>query len=220
MLYGTFYEKSILYLSRLWLCTFTLSVSIGAALLLPVSIVSNELLLMYQSSYYVKWLNSSLIHGMYISVWTVAMEYVVHVFSDIQLFLEILVFFCRILELDFSWFVFVFVCCYSVCIFLHWVWRICWVKEGIIVYHLLHRNRVKFYILCVTALLNLKLYVVYLLFQGIKARIYETFVVLALLVIVVTSIVWVALGIVNSEYVFGPENENSKLLIPERWWFK
>jgi hypothetical protein len=62
----------------------------------------------------------------------------------------------------------------------------------------------------------LKLYVVYLLFQGIKARIYETFVVLALLVIVVTSIVWVALGIVNSEYVFGPENENSKLLIPER----
>ena len=58
------------YLSRLWLCTFTLSVSIGAALLLPVSIVSNELLLMYQRSYYVKWLNSSLIHGMYIiSVW-------------------------------------------------------------------------------------------------------------------------------------------------------
>lgn len=49
----------------LWLCTFTLSVSIGAALLLPVSIVSNELLLMYQSSYYVKWLNSSLIHGMF-----------------------------------------------------------------------------------------------------------------------------------------------------------
>lgn len=49
--------------------------------------------------------------------------------------------------------------------------------------------------------------------QGIKARIYETFVVLVLLVVVVTSIVWVALGIVNSEYVFGPENDDRKLYI-------
>ena len=49
---------------RLWLCTFTLSVSAGAVLLLPMSIVSNEVLHMYPRSYYVKWLNTSLIQGM------------------------------------------------------------------------------------------------------------------------------------------------------------
>ena len=50
--------------SRLWLCTFTLTVSLGAVLLLPTTIFSNEILLMYPKSYYVKWLNGSLIHGM------------------------------------------------------------------------------------------------------------------------------------------------------------
>lgn len=45
------------------MCTFTLSVSVGAILLLPVSIVSNEVLLLYPKSYYVQWLNSSLIIG-------------------------------------------------------------------------------------------------------------------------------------------------------------
>ena len=50
---------------RLWLCTFTLAVSAGAVLLLPISIISNEVLLAYPNSYYVKWLNSSLIHGEY-----------------------------------------------------------------------------------------------------------------------------------------------------------
>lgn len=45
------------------MCTFTLSVSVGAILLLPVSIVSNEVLLLYPNSYYVQWLNSSLIIG-------------------------------------------------------------------------------------------------------------------------------------------------------------
>lgn len=47
----------------LWMCTFSLAVAIGAALLLPVSIASNEVLLLYPNSYYVKWLNSSLIQG-------------------------------------------------------------------------------------------------------------------------------------------------------------
>lgn len=47
----------------LWLCTFSLAVTIVAALLLPLSIVSNEVLLLYPRSYYVKWLNSSLVHG-------------------------------------------------------------------------------------------------------------------------------------------------------------
>lgn len=47
----------------LWLCTFSLAVAICAALLLPISIASNEVLLLYPLSYYVKWLNSSLVHG-------------------------------------------------------------------------------------------------------------------------------------------------------------
>lgn len=48
---------------RLWLCTFTLSVSVGAVLLLPLSILSNEVLLSFPDSYYMQWLNGSLIHG-------------------------------------------------------------------------------------------------------------------------------------------------------------
>ena len=56
-----YYFLTLFY--RLWLCTFTTAVSAGAVLLLPISIVSNEVLLLYPKSYYVKWLNSSLIHG-------------------------------------------------------------------------------------------------------------------------------------------------------------
>ena len=48
---------------RFWLCTFTLTVSLGAVLLLPMSICSNEIMIMYPNSYYIKWLNGSLIHG-------------------------------------------------------------------------------------------------------------------------------------------------------------
>uniref|UniRef100_A0A8C7CIX4 Limb development membrane protein 1 like n=1 Tax=Oncorhynchus kisutch TaxID=8019 RepID=A0A8C7CIX4_ONCKI len=51
--------------SRLWLCTFTLSVSVGAVLLLPLSILSNEVLLSFPQSYYMQWLNGSLIHGLW-----------------------------------------------------------------------------------------------------------------------------------------------------------
>lgn len=50
-------------LCSLWMCHFSLAVSLGAALLLPVSIVSNEVLLLYPTSFYIQWLNSSLIHG-------------------------------------------------------------------------------------------------------------------------------------------------------------
>uniref|UniRef100_A0A8C7CST1 Limb development membrane protein 1 like n=1 Tax=Oncorhynchus kisutch TaxID=8019 RepID=A0A8C7CST1_ONCKI len=49
----------------LWLCTFTLSVSVGAVLLLPLSILSNEVLLSFPQSYYMQWLNGSLIHGLW-----------------------------------------------------------------------------------------------------------------------------------------------------------
>ncbi|KAK7092256.1 limb region 1 protein homolog [Littorina saxatilis] len=58
-------EDAAVYRIALWLCTFTLSVSAGAVLLLPMSIVSNEVLHMYPRSYYVKWLNTSLIQGLW-----------------------------------------------------------------------------------------------------------------------------------------------------------
>ncbi|CAI5765599.1 Hypothetical predicted protein [Podarcis lilfordi] len=49
----------------LWLCTFTLAVSLGAVLLLPFSIISNEVLLTFPQNYYIQWLNGSLIHGLW-----------------------------------------------------------------------------------------------------------------------------------------------------------
>nr|XP_014348576.1 PREDICTED: protein LMBR1L [Latimeria chalumnae] len=49
----------------LWMCTFTLAVSVGAVLLLPFSIVSNEILLSFPQNYYIEWLNGSLIHGLW-----------------------------------------------------------------------------------------------------------------------------------------------------------
>lgn len=49
----------------LGMCTFALTVAVGSALLLPISILSNEILLLYPSSYYVKWLNSSLISNLW-----------------------------------------------------------------------------------------------------------------------------------------------------------
>ncbi|XP_046573345.1 limb region 1 protein homolog [Haliotis rubra] len=58
-------EDALVYRIALWLCTFTLSVSAGAVLLLPVSIISNEVLHLYPKSYYVKWLNASLVQGLW-----------------------------------------------------------------------------------------------------------------------------------------------------------
>ncbi|XP_077339465.1 protein LMBR1L [Lithobates pipiens] len=49
----------------LWMCTFTLAVSVGAVLLLPFSIISNEVLLSLPHNYYIQWLNGSLIHGLW-----------------------------------------------------------------------------------------------------------------------------------------------------------
>uniref|UniRef100_A0A8D0HD20 Limb development membrane protein 1 like n=1 Tax=Sphenodon punctatus TaxID=8508 RepID=A0A8D0HD20_SPHPU len=49
----------------LWLCTFTLAVSLGAVLLLPFSIISNEVLLSFPHNYYIQWLNGSLVHGLW-----------------------------------------------------------------------------------------------------------------------------------------------------------
>nr|XP_018913489.1 PREDICTED: protein Lilipod [Bemisia tabaci] len=58
-------DEAVVYKISLALCTFSLSVAICAALLLPFSIASNEVLLLYPNSYYVKWLNHSLIQGLW-----------------------------------------------------------------------------------------------------------------------------------------------------------
>ncbi|EOA94033.1 Protein LMBR1L, partial [Anas platyrhynchos] len=49
----------------LGMCTFTLAVALGAVLLLPFSIISNEVLLSFPHNYYIQWLNGSLIHGLW-----------------------------------------------------------------------------------------------------------------------------------------------------------
>jgi len=53
------------YKISLWCCSFSLAVSVGAALLLPISTISNEILHRYPKSWYMKWLNASLIQGIW-----------------------------------------------------------------------------------------------------------------------------------------------------------
>lgn len=50
----------------------------GATLLLPISIISNEVLLLYPSTYYVQWLNGMLIQGL----WNL-----IFLFANISLFI-------------------------------------------------------------------------------------------------------------------------------------
>ncbi|XP_055531491.1 protein Lilipod [Wyeomyia smithii] len=64
-LFSTDDDEITVYRISLWLCTFSLAIALGAALLLPISIASNEVLILYPNSYYVKWLNSSLIQGLW-----------------------------------------------------------------------------------------------------------------------------------------------------------
>lgn len=61
--YSSDEDELTVYRISVWLCTFALTVTIGSLLLLPISVISNEVLLIYPDSYYVKWLNSSLIQG-------------------------------------------------------------------------------------------------------------------------------------------------------------
>ncbi|KAK7793923.1 hypothetical protein R5R35_007691 [Gryllus longicercus] len=70
-------DEATVYKISLWLCTFSLAIAGGAALLLPVSIASNEVLTLYPQSYYVQWLNHSLIQGMWSYVF---------LFSNLSLF--------------------------------------------------------------------------------------------------------------------------------------
>nr|XP_032815929.1 uncharacterized protein LOC116945583 isoform X1 [Petromyzon marinus] len=58
-------EDAVVNRIALWMCTFTLAVSLAAALLLPFSIVSNEVLLSLPHNYYMQWLNGSLVHGLW-----------------------------------------------------------------------------------------------------------------------------------------------------------
>ncbi|XP_020717547.1 protein Lilipod isoform X2 [Ceratitis capitata] len=76
-LFSTDEDEVLVYRISSWLCTFSMAIAVGAALLLPVSIASNEVLLLYPNSYYVKWLNSSLIQGLWNHVF---------LFSNLSLF--------------------------------------------------------------------------------------------------------------------------------------
>lgn len=71
-------EEARVYKVSFYLCVFSLAAAKLAVLLHPVSIISNEILLHYPRSYYVKWLNHSLIQG----IWNL-----VFLFSNIAVFL-------------------------------------------------------------------------------------------------------------------------------------
>jgi hypothetical protein len=57
---------------------FSLGISLGATLLLPISVISNEVLLLYPNTYYVQWLNGMLIQGL----WNL-----IFLFANISLFI-------------------------------------------------------------------------------------------------------------------------------------
>ena len=71
-------EDAIVYRVSLWMCTFSLAISMGAALLLPFSVVTNEVLIIYPDNYYMQWLNDGLVQSLWNNVF---------VFSNISLFL-------------------------------------------------------------------------------------------------------------------------------------
>lgn len=49
----------------LWMCTWSLAVSMGAATLLPFSVIGSEIMQAYPDSYYFQWLNWPLIHSLW-----------------------------------------------------------------------------------------------------------------------------------------------------------
>jgi hypothetical protein len=64
-LYSTEDDELKVYRISLFFCILSFAVAIGSAFLLPLSIISNEVLLLNPNSYYVQWLNSSLIQGLW-----------------------------------------------------------------------------------------------------------------------------------------------------------
>eukprot|EP00094_Tigriopus_californicus_P006064 TCALIF_05840-PA protein Name:"Similar to Lmbr1l Protein LMBR1L (Mus musculus)" AED:0.04 eAED:0.04 QI:473/0.83/0.71/1/1/0.85/7/573/566 len=78
------WEDDMVYKVSFCFCVFSLAVSVGAALLLPISTISNEILLHYPKSWYIKWLNSSLIQGndpTVIGIWNL-----IFILSNLSLF--------------------------------------------------------------------------------------------------------------------------------------
>lgn len=74
------WEDAIVYQISFAICAFSLAVSAGSVLLLPISTISNEVLHRYPSSWYIQWLNTSLIHG----IWNI-----IFVLSNLSLFLAL-----------------------------------------------------------------------------------------------------------------------------------
>lgn len=50
---------------RVWMCSFSLTISLGAVTLLPFSVFGSEVLLSYPDNFYLKWLNMSLINSLW-----------------------------------------------------------------------------------------------------------------------------------------------------------
>lgn len=109
----------ILFFSLL-LCTVALAVAVGAALLLPISIASNEVLSLYPSSYYVQWLNHSLIHGK-----KCFLCFILYIFF---FNIVIMCFYTLIRSMEFGVFIFksIPLCVLTIRVSIQWVWRISW----------------------------------------------------------------------------------------------
>ena len=71
-------EDEVVYKISFAICIFSLAVSAGSVLLLPISSISNEVLHRYPHSWYIKWLNASLIYG----IWNL-----IFVLSNLSLFI-------------------------------------------------------------------------------------------------------------------------------------
>ena len=71
-------EDEVVYKISFAICIFSLAVSAGSVLLLPISSISNEVLHRYPNSWYIKWLNASLIYG----IWNL-----IFVLSNLSLFI-------------------------------------------------------------------------------------------------------------------------------------
>ena len=62
------YEDAIIDRVSKWFCSFSLATCIGALLLLPFSIIVKMFSNTFPTSYYWKWLNSSLLHGNFLNL--------------------------------------------------------------------------------------------------------------------------------------------------------
>lgn len=58
-------EDFFVFRISLWMCTWSLAVSMGAATLLPFSVIGSEIIQAYPGNYYFQWLNWPLIHSLW-----------------------------------------------------------------------------------------------------------------------------------------------------------